>query len=248
MSRVDIVIPVHDRDRERFRLLERSLTKFWRLSGNINVISQDNERELLGNFVGPGWYCQQVLKIAATARGSAEFALILDADCLAVKTITHETLFDGERARMPRMLVTALSHAKWYAAAARLLDFDTDVAPSEFHKAPYTSVTPLVLSRTICRKLIDALGGETRWRRVLTGTGEHWSEYALYYLTAWKFGLFDQYHVAKSGTFSTNCIWFPKDAGVWKLLLEEEVSEPFSVLQSTAVEASWVEARVGHLL
>jgi hypothetical protein len=103
----------------------------------------------------PGWYRQQLIKLAATAEVDTEFALVLDADVIAVRSISDSELIVDGRALRPK---GPMKHPEWAASAARVLRMN----PIDYEP----SVTPSVLSREVIRQLATYATTSLRPRRL----------------------------------------------------------------------------------
>lgn len=136
---------------------------------------------------GAGWYIQQVLKLAGTARLDASYCLTLDADLIPLRAITEEAIAPGGRAWIQTN--AAEDHPDWYRGSARLLRMPR--ATRSY------SVTPAALSPSACREMIGHLSTRARggdWIGMLLSRPV-WTEYSLYgtYLEAT--GRLERYHV-----------------------------------------------------
>ena len=92
-----------------------------------------------------GWHIQQLIKLAAVARSDTEFALVLDADVVAVRPVTDADLIVGDRALRPKEPFD--THPGWVAQAAAVLGME----PTDYS----ASVTPSILSRDAVQLLAE---------------------------------------------------------------------------------------------
>jgi hypothetical protein len=175
---------------------------------NIKVVAED---ELVPEFKKypklRGWRKQQLLKIASANIVENEFYLTLDADVICLKPLDENTLIVDGKALLqyePRS-----QHPKWWKSSARLLNMKPDIGPKDLGM----TVTPALLSKTLCQKLMAELApakAGKNWADTLASLHDpvnpknwwigrylklKWTEYSLYYLCAMKLGLLEQYHV-----------------------------------------------------
>jgi hypothetical protein len=110
-----------------------------------------DERELVPELVlerwgrgrATGWHVQQLVKLAAAAHVRAPFVLAVDADVVAVRSVTDRDLVVDGRALRPAE--PASDHPEWVAQAAAVLG----VEPLDY----LASVTPSVLAPEAVRLL-----------------------------------------------------------------------------------------------
>ncbi len=202
-----------EHDLERARILVRSIDHFWQgeefrlvivarreelgiirqnISSEkfqIDIIVEDDLLPVLKLFPhSSGWMKQQLIKLAAFKIISGTFFLTLDADLICTKP-----LYDGRFVVDGRALNDwdkRSVHANWWAGSSDFLKEDLDV-----HR-PGLSVTPQVLSTSICEKLYDRLlelHGNGIWEKFFQSLNG-WSEYTLYNIFAEKSGLLNEYH------------------------------------------------------
>jgi hypothetical protein len=124
-----------------------------------------------------GWYRQQALKLAYASLASEDFYLTLDADVLCTHEFSGESLVTDNKALTdwePRTM-----HPEWWKTSGGLLRL-----PARPERVGF-SVTPAVLSKAICGKLIEYLHGISArdcYKYLLSHFG--WTEYSLYNIFA----------------------------------------------------------------
>jgi hypothetical protein len=125
-----------------------------------------------------GWIAQQIMKIAASARASAEIVAHVDSDNVFIRPLTLEQLAPTGRVRIYRNaeMVPLETHRVWHEAAGKLLG----LPPSRFYGAEY--INPFVVwRRSIVRGMIERIESVAGrdWRIVLART-PHFAEYVIY--------------------------------------------------------------------
>lgn len=248
---IDAVLPLTLKDYGRFEILYRSIKKNFIDLGTFWIIVIDkeydeiksrikdkqfqviNESSIVPEFKlldelniwrTPGWFAQQLIKIAIASRIGTDFYITFDADVICVKPTQITDLIEKDKA------ICCLHPASrkwfiWYEWAERVLKLHN--ATGLFH-----NFTPAVLSRDGMLKMQDYLSeiathpdhlfslNKKVWlyrlakAKLLTqGQQEHlsllnswrayliknlpWTEYALYYSFLENMGLFDQYHILR---------------------------------------------------
>lgn len=125
-----------------------------------------------------GWIAQQIMKIAATARASAEIVAHIDSDNVFIRPLKLEHLARDGKVRVYRNpeMVDLETHRVWQEAAGRLLG----LPPSRYYGGEY--INPFVVwRRSVIQGMIErieAVAGRD-WRVVLART-PHFAEYVLY--------------------------------------------------------------------
>jgi Family of unknown function (DUF6492) len=200
----------------------------------LTVISEEVVLPLLRYYrtIG-GWALQQVVKLAAAALVETEFFLTLDADVALCRPLAFDDLFvDGKALMQP---AARALHPNWWRGSAHLLGLSLDLG------APGMAVTPALLSRSVCKELFSDLEQSHRcpWARVLLDrTDAPWTEYTLYYLTAERHGLLEQFHVLpRAGGRRLLCpqsVWEPAHIARWNAAewFSEDQTGVFAVIQS----------------
>lgn len=209
-----------------------------------------------------GWYRQQLVKLAAVAQVETPFALVLDADVLAVRPVSDADLLEGGRALRPTGPVE--SHPRWVKLAATVLNMD----PLDWS----ASVTPSVLSREAVHLLAEYSAESIRPRRLrvriasgVPGLRRHltswrgrllgafpWTEYQLYDTFLVGIEEFNRFHITKHGIrLYDNCVWHDDPFDLWVPGAATDVTYFFSVVQGNKgipVEAIEEKLRAAGLL
>jgi hypothetical protein len=206
----------------------------------------------------PGWYKQQVIKLAAAEHVNAPFMITFDADVLCTRPVGAADLVrDGKAACF---VIPGDHHPGWYDGAEATLRMR---AP---RRGVLHNVTPAVWSREGILELLAHLDEVARAGRYASGLrglqqrlfwglhriGRHrherpwrawlaasrpWAEYAMYFTYLEVTGHFERYHF-----YSDYCIydversiwWAPKDFDAWDPTPLFEGSGPpyFAIVQS----------------
>lgn len=140
-NKIDAVLPLTQRDYDRFVILEKSIEKNFECIGNLYVVVPSNQfeyfreifmnkpyeliseqaliPELRYNPKTTGWYRQQLVKLSISERIGTPFFITLDADVICVKTIKYDDLIRDSKAisRIARKDY----HPIWYEWAERVL-------------------------------------------------------------------------------------------------------------------------------
>jgi len=272
---MDIVIPLLASDLERYLRLQRptfehhyaNLGTTWvivrpedrleveRAISGLAGVSVVDERELVPELalamVLPrdkrrDWYLQQLIKLAAVAAVDTEFALVLDADVVAVRPVADSDLVVEGRALRPRAPLE--THPRWVAQAAEALGLE----PLDYS----ASVTPSVLAREAVRLLaryaersvrarrwqvhaLSLVPGIRRqlstWRGRLLGALP-WTEYQLYDTFLVRSGHFDRFHrYSTDPVLYANSVWRARHFDDWSPSPREVAPVHFfSVVQGRA--------------
>jgi hypothetical protein len=272
---VDIVIPLLASDLDRYLRLQRptferhyaDLGRTWviarpedrltvaRATSGLGGVRVVDERELVPELAVAGavrpverraWYLQQLIKLAAVAAVDTEFALVLDADVVAVRSVADSDLVVDGRALRPRERLE--THPRWVIEAAEVLG----VEPLDYS----ASVTPSVLSREAIGLLADHVERSVRprrWqvraaslvpgirRRLSTWRGRllaafPWTEYQLYDTFLVRSGNFDRFHrYSTDPVLYDNSVWRARHFEGWRTLPREAAPVYFfSVVQGLA--------------
>ena len=190
------------------------------------------------------WYRQQLIKLAAVAEAESPFALVLDADIIAVRPVADSDLIIDGRALRHRRPMGAFP--QWHTWAARVLEMD----PIDYR----ASVTPSVLSREALVLLAEHVAHVTRLRGRRTraaawipGLRRHvvgwrgrlisalpWTEYQLYDTFLVGSGNFERFHISPDDVhLDGNTISDPEAFGAWVPgPATEKFTYFFSVVQS----------------
>jgi hypothetical protein len=283
MVELDAVLPLIPRDLARFAVLSRSLERYFeglgRLyvvvpeglsAGDVSAIRKTAGRldieiipelhwapEMSALFHLPGWYRQQILKLAAAEHVRTEYYLTLDADVVCTRATSADVLLP--RGKSACFIMQNDEHSAWYEGAEAALRVR---AP----RGVLHNVTPVVWAKAGVLQLIARLDDVARrrlyapglrgcqqrllfalhqlgphrkkppWRAWLAAT-RPWAEYAMYFTLLEATGKFEQYHFD-----SDYCIydiersiwWTPADFDAWDPAPLFEGSGPpyFAVIQS----------------
>ncbi len=241
MAEIDAVLPLLPRDFERFTILARSLERFMTDLGRLYVVVPDRfhaqlepllspYRRRLPLFVVkeqlwvpempqlrhlPGWYKQQLVKLAAAEFVSSDFFLTLDADVVCTRPVAHRQLIiDG---RAPCHVIAGCDHPDWYRG------YEAVLALSANRRNVLHNVTPCVWARQGVLELIEHLnqvalerpyaggirGAQQRIFFSLHRLGRHrarppwrgwlaasrpWAEYATYFTFLEATGRYQRFH------------------------------------------------------
>lgn len=181
----------------------------------ITIINEDDLAPAFTRFGRVnGWLKQQIIKLGVADLVSTEYFLTLDPDVILCKPMTAADIFVNGKAILepePRS-----NHASWWVGSSTVLGIPNDL------ERPGMSVTPAILSRTVCRRLHDDLRERYRcdWIvALLSRPSLAWTEYTLYYLTAERHGLLDIYHVlperGNARLFCRSNVWLLEQWANW---------------------------------
>ena len=272
---MDIVIPLLASDLDRYLRLQRptferhyadlgvtrvivrpeDFLEVERATAGLTGVSVVDERELVPELAlaravqretRRDWYVQQLIKLAAVAAVDTEFALVLDADVVAVRPVADSDLVVEGRALRPREPV--MTHPRWVAQAAEALG----VEPLDYS----ASVTPSVLAReAVCllARYAEQFVRPRRWqvraaslvpgirRRLSTWRGRllgafPWTEYQIYDTFLVRSGHFDRFHrYCTDPVLYYNSVWRGADFDDWIPSPREDAPVYFfSVVQGLA--------------
>ena len=217
----------------------------------LSIINEDDLVPAFGRFGRVnGWLKQQIIKLSVADYVSTDYFLTLDADVILCKPMTATNIFVGGKSILeaePRC-----SHPSWWVGSATMLGIPSDL------QRPGMSVTPAILSRTVCRQLHHDLRARYRcdWTVALLNKPTlGWTEYTLYYLTAERHGLLDVYHVlpecGKTRLFCRSKVWLVEQWANWDAAACFGLEDPglFTIVQnSTHVSPAEIRCRlVGRL-
>jgi hypothetical protein len=157
----------------------------------LTVINEEDLLPALRDFPKcGGWYRQQLIKLAAANLVNTEFFLTLDADVILCKPLRLEDLVRSGRALLHP--ADRHKHTNWWRGSSQVLGVSANLS------MPGMSVTPAVLSQTLCQRLFSRLT-ERYWQHwasvLMQRTDMVWTEYTLYYLIAEHAGLIEKFHV-----------------------------------------------------
>jgi hypothetical protein len=133
----------------------------------------------------PGWFKQQLLKLAAASRSDAKLALVLDADVIALRSCPVDLFAEG---KIPYQNMGAGRFRGWFEASAAALGIDFQ-SITEAQINNFMGVTPEFLSTRTVRSLVNKLcvvASHAHWGRYLMqhtkDYAQTWTEYSLYWL------------------------------------------------------------------
>jgi hypothetical protein len=180
-----IVAPEHEVDQVS-KLVARFTTKPF-----ASVISETELCPGLGYRV-PGWYTQQLIKLAAAEHFESSHYLTLDSDIFCVRAFSTSALFADKRALMnvetyedySGVYQARFARREWayktkrYRASAALLGYQRDTDKYPF----FYGETPVVLHRPSVRQLLSHLEKQHHrsWLQTLSEVGT-WTEFSLYF-------------------------------------------------------------------
>jgi hypothetical protein len=222
----EIIVVVPRQDEKAVRVLLHSMLL------PLKVVCEDRILPLLPEYPAVnGWWRQQIIKLAVASKVDTEFCLTLDADVILCKPLTFEHLVvEGKALLEPE---SRKVHSQWWQESAETLGVENDL------DAPGMSVTPAVLSKSVCNYLFRDLEKRfnCHWAEALL-TRLTWTEYTLYYLTAEKHAILDQYHrlpgPGERRLFSSKNVWALADFNQWNAASCFDQSNPglFVIIQS----------------
>ena len=198
-----------------------------------------------------GWRRQQLIKLAAAEMAPGEFFLTLDPDIILCKPLGLADLVVDGRALLqeePRE-----TQPRWWLAAARVLGIAADLS------GPGMSVTPAVLSRSICRKLFAHL--EQRYAEpwtvaLLRQVRTPWTEYTLYRLAAEHYGMTGAFHLPAGDAWGRRLICpsntaFAEEFPAWDVAgcFDPEAPGFFAIVQgNTGIPPAAIRERIAAYL
>lgn len=160
-----------------------------RRSVRLDVISENEVIPGISEHRAIGWYKQQALKLAYSARCPSPFYLTLDPDVLLIRPLRLGDLVNDGRCYTSWM--TKAEHPHWWDASASVLDVTADPARRGLN------VTPNLLSSDVARALGHALttrlASDAPWLALLD-VDKTWTEYTLYSVFAETSGLLARHH------------------------------------------------------
>ncbi len=211
----------------------------------INVLEED---ELFPEFQEPhrSYRKQMLIKLGAIKLIENEFFLTLDSDLICLQKInSNQLIIDGKAILLYE---NKNVHIDWWESSAEILSVPLDV------HSPGMSVTPAILSRTICGYVIEEIESKFQrsWISVLMEANRFWTEYSLYFLCAQKRNCLTRYHLHSLDERNTRLIdddytvWFAED--IERITKPNQLSLPsglFAVLQSNTYIS--LETILNHL-
>ena len=203
------------------------------------------------------WYVQQLLKLAAMEKVDTEFALVLDADVVAVREVSDADLVVEGRAL--RMQEPARTHPRWVAQAGEALrlealDYSASVTPAVLAREAIALLARYVERcvrprrwRVRAASLVPRLGRQlATWRGRLLGVLP-WTEYQVYDTFLVRSGHFDRFHrYSMDPVLYANSVWRAADFADWcPGLCDQAPIHFFNVVQGLAgIPVEQVRARL----
>jgi hypothetical protein len=280
LETIDAVLPLTLRDYGRFEILQKSCNRFFKDLGTCWIVTPDQEWEKLSALIQderyrvvpetqivpefkvfrfiPGWFKQQLIKLAIAKWIDTPFYLTLDADVICVKPIDYSDLVKDNRAVC--YVIPEDPWPEWYDWAEYVLDLKLK------RRQILHNVTPAVISRDAMLKLQnylthlysqvhlswdkkdvllsllrlgaklvppktalhEFLGG---WRTYLA-IRLPWTEYALYYSFLEATNQFDQYHVEVDHCIYSveYSVWYKDKLSDWNPAQVFDPTHPYSFI------------------
>lgn len=270
MSRLDIVCPYIERDKERFDILWTSIEKYLKIPNyRLFLVSPDGKKPIKSSkiiaikekdldinlsskeFNGKGWWKQQIIKLLSYRFCNTDCILSIDCDCFLTKNLYYKNITFKNKPILS--LNREGSWENWYRGSKAILKLN----PKHSEKI---GVTPFLFSRSILKSLdlyLDLIYGKNKTATLLSRTsptmtaGDTWSEYVLYHIYSDYTGLINKYHhIDSTFEMSGNNIWLENETDSWNP--EKSFKKPkhfFTVVQSTANRpASWVKSKVSKFI
>ena len=200
---------------------------------NIDILDEDRLFPEFKEYDNEGYKKQMLIKIGSHRLFESEFFLTLDSDIICLQKVNIERLIVGGKALLHYEDKNV--HSDWWEASADILSVPLD------YSSLGMSVTPAILSRTICKYSIEEIEQKSQqsWISVLMEVkGLFWTEYSLYFLCAQKRNCLKQYHLDSSDPRNIPLIdpnytvWFAGDIEQLGKYQRSLPSGLFAVLQS----------------
>jgi hypothetical protein len=200
----------------------------------INVLEEDELFSEFQKYNYWGYRKQMLIKLGAIKLIENEFFLTLDSDLICLQKIHLNQLIIDSKALLTYQNKNV--HIDWWESSAEILSVSLDV------HSPGMSVTPAILSKTICGYVIEEIESKFQqsWISVLMEIERFWTEYSLYFLCAQKRNCLTHYHLDSLDDRNTRLIddeytvWFAED--IERITKLNQLSLPsglFAVLQSS---------------
>eukprot|EP00741_Cyanophora_paradoxa_P009005 tig00001428_g8718.t1 len=244
---VTFVLPLTLNDFPRFKILDKSMKKFFDMSGvceilmividkeaeevaeglkglwltpHIRVLKENQLVPELKKWEVPNWIRQQILKLSMASQVRTKYYITFDSDIIAVQKCGLDTLFVGGKGKtnMEHKDRLGLTIPAWWEGSAKVLG----VAIPESQPQRF-GVTPAILSTTVTRSIgrhIEEKFGVC-WRdHLVDRVWDSYTEYGIYFTYAAATGLFEKYHVEnKHGVYKefALCVWWPNMIDTWDM-------------------------------
>ncbi len=185
MSELDAVLPLVQKDLDRFSLLARSLERHFHGLGTLFVVVPDRHLASLEAPVRrgalrievvpesrwvpemasfrhlPGWYKHQLVKLAAAEFVASSYYLTLDADVVCTRRTSAEDLVPGGKSAC--FVIPRDEHPDWYEGAEAVLGVRAR------RRGVLHNVTPVVWSKAAVLETIAHLDEIARRRSYARG-------------------------------------------------------------------------------
>jgi len=256
MNTIDAVLPLLPKDVDRFDILAQSLIHFFHDLNVLHVVVPDQTLPHLTQFTQrysaslplhivpeslwvpdlphfrylPGWYKQQLIKLAASEFITGDFYLTLDADVICTRNCYYEDLIVGKKAGC--FVMHHNEHPAWYEGAEAVLGLKAR------RQGILHNVTPCLLATAGVKSLIkhiNLVASEHQWASGWRGLKQRalfsyhqrsefkqespwrgwlaaswpWAEYALYFTFLECNQTFDDYH------FNSNTCLYDVERSIW---------------------------------
>jgi hypothetical protein len=242
MDALNFTLIVPEGDME---LVAREATRH---AARVTVLCEDELCPDLRGVAGPGWYRQQVLKLAAARLSGSPYYLVLDADVILKRACSLRDWFpDGKPFLQPGR---ARNHWEWWMASRQLLGSSVALRQG----SSVIGVTPQFLHRETCRELHNAIAsrnGTDSWERFLmASTTTRWSEYTLYWLYVMERKLERElYEEPRIDSPLSEGVWTHAQLRWWSLYRRLRSDAWFLVVQSNlGIDPQSVRRRVRRVL
>ena len=259
MPSISCVLPLRKYDFDRFKLLRRTIEKYFQMDASVFVVVPDDESLAAESVLGSsttfhvvpetsilpelktsgaiGWWKQQAIKLAFSSFCDTDFYLTLDSDCIAVRPLSYDDLIVDGRGIIQYESLEC--HKDWYIAASLVLQMPL---PRQA-----VGVTPFLMSREIAQQLCQHLASiSPRPWDMFLGKPEGCTEYTLYHLYGLRVDLWEKFHRTSTMKMFGNCIWKQTQAASWDAADSFESPDFFfSVIQSNAdITPNWTWERI----
>lgn len=233
-----------------------------RVRSDVDLVPELRLARRVKRDVTRGWYQQQLIKLAAVAEIETDFALVMDADVVAVHEVTDADLLPGGLGIHHQEPVAA--HPTWVSSSAAALgmaplDYCVSATPSVLARGAVMELAAYARDHVRPRKREARLASATpglrgplrTWRgRLLAALP--WTEYQLYETFLVRSGRFDAYHChSEDPVVWDNAVWSRAEFDDWDPRAAGWPRHWFSVVQESAripVDAIETKLRTAGLL
>lgn len=184
-----------------------------------------------------GWIAQQIMKISAAAKSSADLVVHVDSDNVFVRPFALDRIYRDGKTRIYRdeTPVGLETHARWQRMAGKLLGLEAEA----FYGGEY--IDPFVVWKTgVVRGLIlrlEEVSG-SHWIKTLART-QHFAEYVLYGVYADRIAGFEAAGLRPENTSLCHSVWHRGFEDDDTLMSFVEALQPYHqtcLIQSTVAE------------